>query len=104
MNSKEELQGKSLRYNEGKVQWSLVDFKSLEPFVRVLEFGKSKYGKDNWKVGMDLDEILDSGLRHMTSLSNGKVYDDETKLMEAGHVIANMMFWMYHYNKQNETK
>ena len=29
---------KALRYNEGKPQWSLIDFDSLEPMVRVLEY------------------------------------------------------------------
>lgn len=33
----------ALRYNEDKLQWSLVDFKSLEPLVRVLEYGSNKY-------------------------------------------------------------
>ena len=33
----------ALRYNEGKPQWSLVDFKSLEPLVEVLGFGAKKY-------------------------------------------------------------
>lgn len=32
-----------LRYNKGKLRWSLVDFKSLEPMVRVLEYGAHKY-------------------------------------------------------------
>ena len=39
------------RYNTGKIQWSLVDFDSLEPMVRVLEFGAKKYDAHNWKKG-----------------------------------------------------
>jgi len=35
--------GQALRYNKGKKQWALVDFKSLEPMVEVLDYGKSKY-------------------------------------------------------------
>lgn len=34
---------KALRYNEGKPEWSLVHFKSLEPIVRVLMYGAHKY-------------------------------------------------------------
>jgi Domain of unknown function (DUF5664) len=34
----------ALRYNEGKLQWSMIDFKSLEGMVRVLEMGAKKYG------------------------------------------------------------
>ena len=33
---------KGQRFNEGKLKWSLVHFKSLEPMVRVLEYGCRK--------------------------------------------------------------
>lgn len=33
----------ALRYNEGKLSWSMVDFDSLEGLVRVLEYGARKY-------------------------------------------------------------
>ena len=35
----EEKQELADRFNDGKLQWSMVDFKSLEDMVRVLEFG-----------------------------------------------------------------
>jgi hypothetical protein len=31
-------EGRALRYNEGKLNWGLVDFKCLEPMVKVLEY------------------------------------------------------------------
>lgn len=34
---------KAIRHNQGKPRWSLVDHQSLEPLVRVLEFGEQKY-------------------------------------------------------------
>ena len=34
-----------LRYNTGKLKWSLVSWKALAPMVRVLMFGARKYGK-----------------------------------------------------------
>ena len=40
---------KGSRFNQGKLRWSLVHFKSLEPLVRVLEFGAKKYGDYNWQ-------------------------------------------------------
>lgn len=33
----------SLRYNDGKVKWSMVDMTALEPMVRVLMYGAHKY-------------------------------------------------------------
>ena len=37
---------KALRYNKGKLKWSLVHYKSLAPMVRVLEFGALKYAPE----------------------------------------------------------
>ena len=65
------------RFNEGKLRWSLVHYKSLEPLVRVLEFGAKKYGDYNWQKGLDKKEILESAMRHLTALMDGEVYDKE---------------------------
>ena len=90
---------KSLRYNSGKPQWSLVDFKSLEPMVRVLEFGCKKYDRDNWKKGLDKTEILESLSRHLFELMSGEENDPESGLGHIGHIMCNAMFWQYHNNK-----
>ena len=90
---------KSLRYNQGKPQWSLVDFKSIEALPKVLEFGAKKYARDNWKKGLDLNEILDSASRHLFALMSGEQNDPESGLPHAGHIMCNMMFYEYHKNK-----
>lgn len=46
---------KALRYNYGKPKWSLVHFQSLEPMVRVLEYGTKKYTK---KLNFDIENII----------------------------------------------
>lgn len=94
------MEEKSLRYNEGKPQWSLVDFKSLEPLVRVMEYGCLKYEKENWKKGLDLTQILESMSRHLFALMSGEIVDPESGQRHIGHIMANAMFWQYHYIKQ----
>lgn len=90
---------KATRYNEGKPKWSLVDFKSLEPLVRVLEFGAVKYGKFNWQKGLPEEEILESLSRHLFELMSGNEFDEETGVSHIGHIMANAMF--YAYQKRN---
>jgi uncharacterized protein YuzB (UPF0349 family) len=92
----------SLRYNEGKPQWSLVDFKSLEPMVRVMEYGCTKYSRDNWKKGLDTTQILESLSRHLFALMSGEIVDPESGEEHIGHILCNAMFWQYHYNKQQK--
>lgn len=91
----------ALRYNTGKLQWSMVDFKSLEPMVKVLEFGAQKYDRDNWKKGFDRRQVLESMMRHLTSLMDGEDIDNESGISHMGHIQCNAMFFNYH--ERNDT-
>jgi len=87
---------KALRYNEWKTRWSLVDWKSMEPMVQVLEFGAKKYEEENWKKPMDKKQILNSAMRHLIAMMNGEENDPESGLPHVGHLMCNAMFYSYH--------
>ena len=89
---------KALRYNSDKLKWSLVHFKSLEPLVRVLEFGAKKYAPENWKKGLDKKEILESMMRHLAALMDGESCDSESGIHHMGHIQCNAMFYNYFEN------
>jgi hypothetical protein len=95
---------KSERHNQGKIQWSLVHFKSIEELPKVLEFGAKKYARDNWKKGLELKEILDSMQRHISSVIDGQEIDEESRLHHMGHIMCNAMFYMYHFNKLKDER
>ncbi len=88
---------KALRYNEGKLKWSLVNFASLVPMVQVLTFGAAKYAPNNWKKGLDRSEILESMMRHLTALIDGEETDPESKLSHIGHLFCGCMFYSFHF-------
>jgi len=90
-------QEKALRYNEGKDEWKLVHFLSLTPMIRVLMYGAKKYAPDNWKKQMSKKTILNSLMRHATSLMDGETHDRETNLHHIGHIMCNCMFYAFHY-------
>ena len=107
----QEKEEKALRYNEGKLEWNLIDFKSLEPLVKTLMYGKNKYtkngvsGADNWKKGMDPKKILDSLLRHVTALSDGEEVDPESGELHVGAIFANALFYSYYtYTEEGKSK
>jgi len=93
---------KALRYNDGKPEWTLVDFDSLEPMVKVLEYWMKKYTvwdvtwRDNWKKPMDRKKILDSLMRHLVRLMADEETDSESNLPHIGHILCNAMFYSYH--------
>ncbi len=85
----------ALRYNVGKLRWSLVDFDALEDMVKVLEFGAKKYEDNNWKKGLKTPEIFESMMRHMTAYMRGEDVDPESGLPHTGHILCNAMFLSY---------
>lgn len=91
-----------LRYNDGKLPWHLVDFQALEPMVRVLEYGASKYDPHNWKQGMPHAEIADCLLRHLFAWIHGEDNDQESGLSHLGHVLCNAMFLTYNVKHHPE--
>lgn len=92
------------RNNSGKPKLGLIRMSALEPMARVLEFGRQKYSdfdengemtydaRDNWDNGLKLSEVLDSLLRHVSDIQDGKIIDDDSGLPIIGHIQANAMF------------
>ena len=83
------------RYNEGKLKWSLVSWKALEPMVQVLMFGAKKYDSWNWSKGVKYTETCESLQRHMNAFIQGEDNDPESKLSHVGHILCNAMFLSY---------
>lgn len=102
----EEKQVLADRFNAGKLQWSMVDFKSLEDMVRVLEFGAKKYSRNNWKKGLKTTEIVDSMLRHIYAYLDGEDVDPESGINHTGHIMCNAMFLshMHLFRKDMDTR
>lgn len=88
---------KALRYNENKLRWSLIDWKSLEPMVQQLMFGEKKYSRNNWKNGMKISSILDSLDRHKVEIAEDPLsIDEESGLPHAAGLLCNAMFLSYY--------
>lgn len=83
------------RFNEGKLKWSLISWKALEPMVKVLMFGALKYDSWNWTKGLKYTEICESMQRHLNAFIQGEDDDPESKLQHVGHILCNAMFLSY---------
>ncbi len=87
------------KYKKGKTEWDLLDFEFLQEFNRGMEFGaylkKPKaYGKNSWRKGVLLLDVINAIIRHTVALLFGKKIAEDSKVHHAAHIACNaMMFW-----------
>lgn len=93
------------RDNQGKLRWSLVDWNSMEEMVKVLEAGAKHYGVENWKKGLNREEILESIQRHTIALFNKEEIDTDPRFLthHAGNIMCNAMFYLFHHRNKSFT-
>ena len=83
---------KADRFNEGKVDLSLLPAKACRAEARVWMKGEIKYGRDNWRKlwGDDTTRVvMASLLRHAFAILEGEKLDPETGEPHAAHIRCN---------------
>lgn len=85
-----------LKYDGGKLRWSLIPFLALEDIVKVLTIGEKKYIKDNWKyVDNATERYTDALFRHLSAWMRGEQFDKETGLSHLAHAGTNILFLIW---------
>lgn len=64
----------------------------LEAIAEVLTFGATKYGDNNWRVGMSWMRLYGSTLRHLFAWARGETNDPESGLNHLAHAACNVLF------------
>lgn len=85
-----------VKYDTGKVRWSLVPEGVMEEYIKVLEFGANKYAPDNWKhVPQATTRYYDAAMRHMDAWWQGEMDDPETGMCHLAHAMCCITFLMW---------
>jgi len=75
-----------MKFDTGKLQYSLIDEAAEAEFVAVLTYGAIKYEPGNWaKVEDAEDRYYDALRRHIRDARRGKKLDKETMLHSLAH-------------------
>ena len=84
---------KAMRHNTGKPQLSFIldAPTAMNGLAEVFAMGSEKYERDNWKKGLDKNEIIDSLLRHLMAFKNGEAIDSESGKSHTHHVHWNAL-------------
>ena len=90
----------SVKYDEGKRDYTLLPINELEQVLDVLEFGATKYKPNAWKdVPNGLERYKKAMLRHMMCYLKGEYNDRESGLSHLSHLATNVLFIMHFENE-----
>jgi hypothetical protein len=81
------------KFDQDKLDWSLLPWDSVEQVVEVLMFGAKKYGEDNWRdVPNAQRRYWSAAQRHMVAHLKGEACDDESGLPHLAHAACCVLF------------
>lgn len=85
-----------MKFDNGKLRWSLVPSGVMNEVIGVLEYGAVKYREENWKhVDNAQIRYYDAAMRHIDSWWHGQKIDPETMRHHLAHAICCLMFLMW---------
>ena len=87
----EDAPQRSLRYNTGKPDYSLIPIAAMQEAAKVLEYGASKYERDNWKRPTHWTVSFACLQRHLAAWQSGEDNDPESGRNHLGHAFCNIL-------------
>jgi len=88
------------KFDSGKAPISLIPREALEQEAMVLLYGANKYGKYNWKQGMEYSRFIDASLRHIIAFASGENLDPESGLSHLAAARCSLGFLIHYIENQ----
>lgn len=86
-----------VKYDSGKLRYSLLPWVAITAIVKVLEFGATKkYKIDSWQDLADGERrYFDAAMRHLIAHRRGERLDSESGLSHLSHAACNLVFLIW---------
>lgn len=92
-----------LKFDNGKAPLTWIPMEALQAEAQVFRFGGNKYGRNNYKKGMQWTRLLDAALRHIYAYANGEDKDPESGISHLAHARCSLaMVLLYEAHKLGE--
>ncbi len=89
-----------VKHDSSKPDLSLLPQEFLVATAQAFMHGERKYGRYNYRLGMDWHRLIGAILRHVTSFNEGEDLDPESGHSHLGHAAAGIaMLLVYQAHK-----
>lgn len=95
----EQSEEKGRKFDESKSPLSWIPASAVREIGNVLKFGAKKYGKNNYKKGMEWSRLADAALRHIYAWADGEDLDQESKLPHLAHAGCCIVMLLFYQAK-----
>lgn len=94
-----------LKFDGGKLDWSVLDLELIEPLVEVLELGMQKYGYENWRKDFGPNyrrRFKAARLRHEKEAAKdlALMNHEDHHVYHLAQISVNALFQLYHELKE----
>ena len=90
-----------VKYDQEKIDWTLLPFDTLKQVVEVLELGAKKYAPDNWKKVLPPERYIKAAFRHLIDYQYTSKIDDESGKSHLAHAVCCLLFKMWHDDNED---
>ena len=87
---------KALKYDNGKAPISLIPVEAVIGEAAVFGFGATKYGRHNFRLGLEHTRVLDAAMRHILAIVNGEDIDPESGLPHWAHARCCLAMYAFY--------
>lgn len=74
-----------IKHDDGKLPLGLIPPEAQLAEAAILRHGAAKYGKHNWRKGLEYSRVIDAALRHIMAWIGGEDLDAESGLSHLAH-------------------
>lgn len=103
-----QIADKALKYDDAKLDFTLVPIEAMESMTRALTYGAKKYARGNYRLsGMEWLRLVAACLRHLFAWIYGEDLDPESGLSHIDHALAclgMLAFQMKHHPESDNRK
>lgn len=75
----------AIKHDSGKPDLSLIPLSALVEEAKGFQLGEKKYGRHNYKSGMESHRLVGAALRHILAWESGEDLDPESGASHLGH-------------------